>query len=167
MPTVYGITRDLGHAELGQGRRTSAMHRFQESRRIAQELGSPAKEALSACELAAAHESADELGSALELWRQGVSLLREASDQARLVSALNSTGAVLLGLGRASEAAQCYEESAGIARDLGDPDGESAALAGLATAYDELNLTDDVMVIRRRVAELRRGAAQSTREEGS
>jgi predicted ATPase len=143
----------------------SAVHLAQE--RVPDALA-PALHALGSC-----HEAQGELNTALELYRQSVTVAHQADDPRREAESLNSLAIALESSGEVEEAAEMYRRAATLAAACGDRLTESRALNNMATihtlrgdlgparrAYEGVLAAVEAMDIREGIALIRRNLAE-------
>ena len=152
--TSYRSCRDLAELHVKLGNQDKALSWYRRAHSIARALGDPRREADALVAFAVAAEADDEVELALAYWRRAAAALREGGDDAGLASVLCSMGSALATLNSLDAASSCYEESAGIARDLSDRRQEAAALHGLTRTLRGLGHVADAAAVDRRIIEL-------------
>jgi CHAT domain-containing protein/Tfp pilus assembly protein PilF len=115
-----------------------ALEYYQQSLRIAQEIGDRAGEGTTLHNMGVVYYSLSQYAQALEYYQQSLGIQREIGDRAGEGTILHNMGGVYDSLGQYEQALDTFQQSLAIAQEIGDRTVEGATLNGIGSVYDRL-----------------------------
>ncbi len=131
--------RNLGDAELAQGRHQEAFGHMTRALTLSREAGDQVAEARTLCNIGLIHLNEGRYGQAAVILEECLILFQETGDRFGQSRALGNLGAAKRRLGHVQEAAGHYQQALALARQIGDQSGQAETLSRLGM----LNLRQD------------------------
>lgn len=153
---TFLMLRMLGQSARAIGKLGTAISAYQDAQRLALALDRPELESAAVEGLALVAVADDDLELALDLYDRAASLARQGGDDYGRSMVLSNKAGVLMRIGRLSEAQEHYEEA--LRYDGLSPGDRAIAEDSLAVVLDQLDSTEEALLIAERAAEEFRAA---------
>jgi tetratricopeptide (TPR) repeat protein len=118
----------LGMIHQDQGRYEEAVKLYEESLKLAKELGNKSGIAITLHQLGMIHQDQGRYEEAVKLYEESLKLAKELGNKSGIAITLHQLGNVHYAQGRYEEAVKLYEESLKLAKELGNKSGIAITL---------------------------------------
>ncbi|NIA12119.1 MAG: tetratricopeptide repeat protein, partial [Nitrospiraceae bacterium] len=137
----------LGIIHQAQGRYDEAVTRYQESLKIAEELGDRSGIASTLHQLGTIHQTQGRYDEAVTMYQESLRIEEELGDRSRIAITLGQLGNIHQTQGRYDEAVTMYQESLKIAEELGNKRVIAITLHQLGTIHQDQGRYDEAVKI--------------------
>jgi tetratricopeptide (TPR) repeat protein len=128
---------NLGIIHYAQGRYEEAEKMYQESLKLAKELGDKSGIAITLHQLGMIHQDQGRYEEAEKMYQESLKIAKELGDKSGIASTLHQLGNIHYAQGRYEEAEKMYQESLKIKEELGDKSGIASTLHQLGNIHQD------------------------------